>query len=41
MKNDPGEMENLAGNPDYENVLNEHRAMFAEYKEASGDPFLS
>jgi len=41
MKNDPGEMENLIGNPDYKKVLNEHRKMFAEYKKASGDSFLS
>ena len=41
IKNDPGEMENLVGNRDYEEVLNEHREMFAEYKKASGDPFLS
>jgi arylsulfatase A-like enzyme len=41
MKNDPGEMENLVGNPDYEELLNEHRKMFARYKKASGDPFLS
>ncbi|KPK36622.1 MAG: hypothetical protein AMJ65_15965 [Phycisphaerae bacterium SG8_4] len=41
MKNDPGEMENLAGNPDYEEVLSEHRKMFAEYKKESGDSFLS
>jgi arylsulfatase A-like enzyme len=41
MKNDPGEMENLIGNPDYKKVLNEHRKMFAKYKKASGDTFLS
>ncbi len=41
MKNDPSEMENLAGNPDYEKVLAEHREMFAKYKKESGDGFLS
>ncbi len=41
MKNDPGEMENLVGNPDYKKVLDEHRRMFAKYKKASGDSFLS
>jgi choline-sulfatase len=41
MKNDPGEMENLAGNPDYKKVLVEHREIFAEYKKESGDSFLS
>jgi choline-sulfatase len=39
MKNDPGEMENLAGHPDYEKVLSEHRNLFAQYKKESGDPF--
>ena len=41
MKNDPGEMENLAGNPDYKKVLAEHREIFAKYKKDSGDGFLS
>jgi arylsulfatase A-like enzyme len=41
MKNDPGEMENLVGNPDYEKVLAQHREMFAKYKKESGDGFLS
>jgi len=41
MKNDPGEMENLVGNPDYEKVLEEHRRMFAKYKKENGDSFLS
>jgi arylsulfatase A-like enzyme len=39
MKNDPGEMENLVGNPDYEKVLAEHRELFARYKKESGDTF--
>ena len=41
MKNDPGEMENLVGNPNYKTVLDEHRKMFAKYKKTSGDTFLS
>jgi choline-sulfatase len=41
MKNDPGEMENLVGNPDYKKVLVEHREIFAEYKKETGDSFLS
>ena len=41
MKNDPGEMENLVGNPDYETVLVEHRKLFAKYKNESGDDFMS
>ncbi|MBA7605020.1 hypothetical protein ES703_12148 [subsurface metagenome] len=36
----PGEMENLVGNPDYEKVLSEHRNLFAKYKKESGDTFL-
>ena len=39
MRNDPGEMENLAGNPDYEKVLTEHRNLFAQYKKETGDTF--
>ncbi len=40
MKNDPGEMENLVGNPRYEKVLAAHREMFAKYKRDTGDTFL-
>ncbi len=40
MNNDPGEMENLVGNPDYEKVLSKHRNLFAKYKKESGDTFL-
>lgn len=39
MKNDPGEMENLVGNPRYARVLAAHREMFAKYKKESGDGF--
>jgi len=39
MKSDPGEMENLVGNPDYKKVLAEHRNLFTQYKKESGDPF--
>ena len=41
MKNDPGEMENLVGNPDYKKVLAEHRKIFKIYKRESNDNFLS
>ena len=41
MKNDPGEIENLVGNPDYKQVLAGHRKLFARYKKESGDDFLS
>ena len=41
MKNDPGEMENLAANPDYKKILDEHREIFAKYKKESGDNFSS
>ena len=39
MKNDPGEMKNLVGNPDYANVLAEHRALFARYRRECDDAF--
>ena len=41
MKNDPGEMENLVGNPEYKGILAEHRRIFKRYKKESGDDFLS
>ena len=41
MKNDPGEMENLVGNPDYKKILDEHREIFAKYKKEGGDNFSS
>jgi choline-sulfatase len=41
MKNDPGEMENLVGNPEYKEVLASHRRIFKRYKKESGDNFLS
>jgi choline-sulfatase len=40
MKNDPGEMENLVGNPRYARVLAAHREMFAKYKKQTGDDFV-
>ncbi len=39
MINDPGEKTNLAGKPEYQNVLNEHREMFAAYLKQKNDPF--
>jgi choline-sulfatase len=41
MKNDPGEMENLVGDPEYKKVLLAHRRIFKRYKKESGDDFLS
>lgn len=40
MKNDPGEMENLIGNPRYEKVLAAHRKLFEQYKKETEDTFL-
>ena len=39
MKNDPGEMRNLVGIPEYARVLVEHRSLFAQYKKDNGDIF--
>jgi arylsulfatase A-like enzyme len=40
MKNDPGEMVNLVGDPAYRDVLIEHRKLFAKYEKDTGDTFL-
>lgn len=40
MKNDPGEMRNLVGDPEYSAVLEAHRRIFREYKRETGDTFL-
>ena len=37
VKNDPGEMNNLAGRADYENVLNKHRKLLRRWVERTGD----
>jgi arylsulfatase A-like enzyme len=37
MKNDPGEMRNVAGDRAFKEVLAEHRRMLAEWNELSGD----
>lgn len=37
LEADPGEMENLASNPQYEAQLAEHRALFADWSRLSGD----
>ena len=37
LQDDPGEMNNLAGRADYENVLNEHRKLLREWGERTGD----
>ncbi len=36
---DPGEMENLAGQPHFQNVLKAHRRMLAEWSVRTGDSF--
>jgi choline-sulfatase len=40
IENDPGEMINLAGNPEYDNVLRKCRQELSEWAEKSNDPFL-
>ena len=37
LEKDPGEMHNLAGNPDYKQVLAEHRALLADWARRSKD----
>jgi arylsulfatase A-like enzyme len=37
MEKDPGELVNLAGNPAFAAVLNEHRRMLSEWSRATGD----
>jgi arylsulfatase A-like enzyme len=37
MKNDPGEMKNLASKPEYENMLIEHQRYLEHWIEESGD----
>lgn len=37
MRNDPGEMKNLAENKDYRNVLNTHRRLLRQWIEQTGD----
>jgi arylsulfatase A-like enzyme len=39
LREDPGEMENLAGDASCRKVLADHRAMLADWKERTGDPF--
>lgn len=41
MKNDPGEMKNLAGRPEFEKPLAEHRDILKEYARATHDPYFS
>jgi arylsulfatase A-like enzyme len=37
MKKDPGEMRNLVDNPEYKEVLRDHRKLLAEWSESTGD----
>ena len=37
MKNDPGEMRNLADDPEYQDVLIDHRRLLADWSQLSGD----
>lgn len=41
LTNDSGEMKNLVDNPEYQDALNEHRALFKEYVDATDDPYFS
>lgn len=41
MQNDPGETKNLAKDPAYAKVLNQHRAYLKEYGEKYGDDFAA
>ena len=38
---DPGELRNLADHPDYQKVLQEHRAILKEYTDMTNDPYFS
>lgn len=40
MENDPNEVDNLAGNPEYENVLVEMRAKLEKWQLKTTDPFM-
>ena len=39
LKNDPGEMKNLAKSPAYADVLKEHRRYLDEFRRKHGDNF--
>lgn len=41
MQKDPGETRNLVPAPEYKDILDEHRRLFAGYLAASNDPFES
>lgn len=41
MENDPGEKRNLASDPSFESVLNEHRRLLEKYVEEQEDDFFS
>ncbi len=39
LKNDPGELRNLAKDASFSKIIEDHRAMFREWKERTSDPF--
>jgi choline-sulfatase len=39
LEKDPGEMKNLAGDPAFEKLLNEHRRLLAEWCKKTNDTF--
>lgn len=41
MERDPGEMVNIAGDPDHQDILQEHREMLLEWCSQTGDEFMT
>jgi arylsulfatase A-like enzyme len=41
LEQDPGEMHNLAGNPEYKAILEQHRSYLAEWGKKNNDPFIA
>jgi arylsulfatase A-like enzyme len=41
LENDPGEIKNLAGDPDYRMILLEHRALLARFGKEDHDPLVA
>jgi hypothetical protein len=39
MEADPGEMNNLAGDSAYRDILQSHRAMLDRFRKTTNDPF--
>lgn len=40
MQNDPGETKNLAGNPEYTEIITRHRTLLEDWMKKTNDPFL-